>query len=45
MKIIVDMMGGDNAPLAVLEGETQRPNTNRRSYPTVNVTGSLFTFG
>ena len=23
MKIIVDMMGGDNAPLAVLEGAAQ----------------------
>ena len=23
MKIIVDMMGGDNAPLAVLEGTAQ----------------------
>ena len=26
MKIIVDMMGGDNAPLAVLEGTAQAVN-------------------
>ena len=29
MKIIVDMMGGDNAPLAVLEGAAQAVSTRR----------------
>ena len=33
MKIIVDMMGGDNAPLAVLEGTAAGREGIRRADP------------
>ena len=34
MKIIVDMMGGDNAPLAVLEGAAQAVSYTHLTLPT-----------